>query len=151
MKHLAAEPVGRLFRYQLVVGVLIGALLGAILGAYLMLPAIEQGMAASVASVVVGLAYGGVFGVLLAAALILGAALLLSFVEKRRPGSSGWRQARLSAMGAGLGAVLPGLGCRSPDGGRRGLAVAGCRDVCCLEHARGVGGHLRNLEIPAAT
>ncbi|WP_283205470.1 hypothetical protein [Glutamicibacter sp. V16R2B1] len=40
MKHLAAEPVGRLFRYQLVVGVLIGALLGAILGAYLMLPAI---------------------------------------------------------------------------------------------------------------
>ena len=54
MKHLGAEPVGRLFRYQLVVGVLIGALLGAILGAYLMLPAIEQGMAASVASVVVG-------------------------------------------------------------------------------------------------
>lgn len=109
MKHLAAEPVGRLFRYQLVVGVLIGALLGAILGAYLVLPAIEQGMAVSVASVVVGLAYGGVFGVLLAAAPILGAALLLSFVEKRRPGSSGWRQARLSAMGAGLGAVLPGL------------------------------------------
>ncbi len=153
MKHLAAEPVGRPFRYQLVVGVLIGALLGAILGAYLMLPAIEQGMAASVASVVMGLAYGGVFGVLLAAAPILGAALLLSFVEKRRPGSSGWRQARLSAMGAGLGGGPAGtvLGRRSPDGERRGLAVAGCRDVCCLEHARGGGGHLRNPEIPAAT